>query len=119
MTLDGLLVLGAVVLALAGLVLGWLAHKGRVPWGWAVGLVAAGLGLLGLRRPQGPRHPTAGAPPPMPRPEPARMVVEPILAEADEQAEAELAKIMEANEDDSRLDRLDRLANLNDKGRDR
>ena len=117
MTPDQLVVLVAVLLILAAMVLAYLAHRGRVSWAWAVGLLGAAFGLLGMRRPRlTTRQPVAAAPPP--RPPPARVVLEPVLDEADKQHEAELAQIEDANDDDDRLARLNRLAGLNDGGRD-
>lgn len=117
MTADPLLWV-ALALALAAAVLAWLSWRGSVSWAWlpaVLGLLAA---VLGLRRPRGPFLPPALVQPP-PRPPPARVVVAPVVDAADAQADDAQAAVAAANDDPDRLARLDRLAGLNDGGRDR
>ena len=103
----GLLV-GAIVIA-------YLAFKQRVSWSWAG--VAAGTSvlafLLARLRPRG-GTPSGSAP----LPPSATHVVTPIVLEADKAAEAAREEVLEANADTDAEERLARLANLNDGGRE-
>lgn len=99
----------------ASVVLAVLAWRGKVSWGLVAGGVGVMLALLGLTpRPEDPvviRD--APAPPP---PRPAAEAIAPVVAVSDARAVAELADI-EAAADADGADRLDRLAGLNQGGR--
>lgn len=101
------------LMLLAGVVLGFLAYRGRVGWGWFAAALGGLLAALGWRRggKREPYSPPPGAPP-------AGDVARPILVAVDAAADAELDRIREANEDPDREERLKRLADLNQGGRE-
>lgn len=101
-----------VALLIGALVLGVLASRGKANWGWVVGLVGAALAVLARRR----STPRPVVPPPVP--EPVADAVRPVLEVADAQANERRETIRDANEDPDPTDRLDRLAELNDGGRE-
>ncbi len=111
MSPDAHLVL-ALALGVAVVVLGLLAWRGVISWGWVAAGVAA---LVGVTRRRQPSHRT-----PTPRPDPisAREPVDALLTAVDARADAKRAAIDDANEDADPDTRLDRLAGLRDGGRE-
>lgn len=114
MTPELLVALLAALLVLGAGGLAYLAHTGRVSWGWAVGALGTALALLGLRARV--RRDPEPAPAPAP-PVQHRAVVAPVVDEGDAQAGAQLDAIGAANDDEDRLARLRRLAEVNNGGR--
>ncbi len=94
----------AVVAGVAVVGMGVLAWRGVISWGWVAAGIAAFFGIVMQRRRSSP-----GAPAPRPDPISSRGPVDAVLAVADADADAEQADID---------GRLDRLAGLNDGGRE-
>ena len=104
----------AVLLLMAAAALGWAAYRGKVSWGWfAAALSGAALAFRVRRsgRESGPLEP--------PKAPSAADTVTPILVAVDARSEEEREIIREANEDPDRLERLERLADINNSGRDK
>lgn len=104
--LFALLMTGAVIL-------GIMAHRGRLSYGWALAALAGAAAVLS--RLAGRQDVRIGEPPSS---QPGASVAKPVLDVVDNRAEEERGRIRDAEADPDRVERLERLADINDRGRE-
>lgn len=112
--MDPVLIL-VVLAALSVIVLGVLAYKGKLSWGWVATAAAALLGFFGYyaTRPEEEERPLQ----PPPTEIPIDDVVNPIIEVAEGNLDEIREGIRDAEADEDRRERLERIAALNDGGR--